>query len=184
MKRLNICLLLGPLLFGGVTSSAAQSPAVERVQSTGLWQLRPQVDRISGEQKTLANLMTPKARQQSHKRSITAGLSIFCSSGKPKVAILFVGLVSSRATVDFAYRIDSNPGRQLVVHASSDRRGLELTDERHVAEFLRQLRPSSTLFVRVDSPRIGLSEAEFSTASAAAAIDAALGKCRPGQRKT
>jgi hypothetical protein len=184
MKRLNICLLVSLLLACGVTSAAAQLAAVERVQSTGLWRVEPHTDRISGEQKTLAKLMTFKATQQSRQRSMTAGLMISCAGGKPYVAILFVGLVSSRATADMSYRFDSNPGRNLKATASSDRRGIHFTNEQHVAEFLRQLGPSSTLVVRVDSPRIGLSEAEFNTAGAAAAIDAALGKCRLGQRKT
>jgi hypothetical protein len=115
---------------------------------------------------------------------MTAGILISCAAGKPYVAILFMGLVSSRATADLAYRIDSHPGKILRATADSDRRGVYLTNQQHVAEFLRQLGPSSRLFVRIDSPRIGLSEAEFNTAGAASAINAALAKCRPGQRKT
>jgi len=184
MKRLNVLLLLGLISAGGVTSAAAQSSAVELVQSSGLWQVQPHTDRISGEQKMLAKLMTFRARQDSHRRAATAGILLTCAAGKPYVAIIFIGLVSSRTTADFSYRIDSNPGRNLTANAYSERRGVALTNEQHVSEFLRQLGPSSTLFVRINSPRIGLSEAEFNTAGAAAAMDAALGKCRPGQRKT
>jgi hypothetical protein len=184
MKPRNVCLLLSLLLAGSVTNSAAQLSAVELVQSRGLWQLRQVTDRISGKQATSANLTTFNVRQQSRKTGNGARLSIFCDSGKPVVFIAFVGLVSSRQTASFAYRIDSNPGQTLTVDASSDRKSLILKDGQHVAEFLRQIGPSSTLFVRVNSPRVGISEAEFSTAGAATAIDAALSECRQRGRTT
>ena len=183
MKRLNVCLLLGLLLAGGVTSTRVQLPTIELVQSSGLWRVEPHTDRISGEQKIQAKLMTFKAAQDSRKRSIAAGILISCAAGKPYIAILFPGLVSSRVTADLAYRIDGNPGRNITATALLDRRGVYLANEQQVAEFLRQLGPSSTLFVRIASPRIGLSQAEFNTSGAAAAMNTALAKCRPGQRK-
>jgi len=184
MKRFNVFHLLGLLLAGGVTNAAAQLSTVERVQSSGLWQVRQITDQISGKPVTTAQLKTPKVQQQSRKRQQVAELAIFCASGKPVVLLLFTGPITTRQSVSFVYRIDNNSAQTLTAEASPGHRGLVIKNERPVAEFLRQIGPSSKLVARIVSPTVGISQAEFSTSGAASAIDAALSPCRPGQRKT
>jgi hypothetical protein len=185
MKRLNICLLVSLLLACGVTSAAAQLAAVELVQSSGLWQVRQITDQISGKPVTTAQLKTPKVQQQDRKRQQVAQLAIFCASGKPVVYFAFSAPITTRQSVSYSYRIDDNPAQSREGEASPGYRGVVVKNEQHVGEFLRQIGPSSKLVVRIVSPTtVGISEAEFSTAGAAAAIDAALSPCRPGQRKT
>jgi hypothetical protein len=184
MKRFNVWLLLGLLLAGGVTSAAAQSAALELVQSSGLWQVRQITDQISGKPVTTAQLKTLKVQQQSRKRQQVAQLAIFCASGKPVVLLLFTGPITTRQSVSFVYRIDNNAGQTREAEAAPGHNGMVVKNEHQVGEFLRQIGSSSKLVVRIVSPTVGISEAEFNTAGAAIAMDAALGKCRLGQRKT
>jgi hypothetical protein len=183
MKRLVALMVLGALPACNVTT-AAPPPTVEPVQSRGLWQVQLQTDKASGAQKMVAKLMSVTARQDSRRRSMIAGLLIACASGRPYFAILFDGPVSTRKTAEFGYRIDNNPGKNLMVDALSAGKSVAVTNEQQVAEFLRELGPSSGLYVWIHSRRLGLSTAEFSTAGAAAALDATLRECRPGQRKS
>ena len=184
MKRLNVCSLLGLLSAGAVTDAAAQMPTVERVQSSGLWQVRQITGQISGKPVTTALIKTAKVQQQSRRRQQVAELAIFCASGKPVVLLLFSGPITTRQSVSFIYRIDNNAAQTRETDAAPGHRGLVVKNEQNVGEFLRQIGPSSKLVVRIVSPTVGISQAEFSTAGAASAIDIALSPCRPGQRKT
>lgn len=179
MKRLNVCLLLGLLLAGGGANPATSSPAVEFMQSSGLWQVRQITDQISGKPVTTAMLRTIKVQQQSRQRRQVAQLAIFCASGKPVVLLMFSAPITTRQSVSFVYRIDNNSAQTLTVEAAPGLRGVVVKDERQVTDFLRQIAPSSRLVARITSPTVGISEAEFSAAGASTAIDAALSPCRP-----
>jgi hypothetical protein len=182
MERLPAVVVLGLLVGGCVAASALQSPALAPARSLGYWRLEPHVDRITGEHKVFAKLITFQARQVSRRRSTAAQLLLSCHQGKPFAAFAFAGIVSSRKTATLSYRIDKNPGRTVTVDAIADRRTVAITNEEDVSEFLEQLGPSSVLYVRVHSPRTGTSEAEFSPAGAPAAIEEVRDSC--GMRLT
>ncbi len=150
----------------------------EPVRMTGNWQIDEQTDRILGERKRVAKLLSFRAHQDGRRRAAAAaGLMISCASGAPFVAMLFAGNVSTRKNAVLSYRIDDNPGKTMTVDSLADRKGIAVTDPGQVDDFLRQLGPSSVLLVRIHSPRVGISEAEFSTAGADEAIDSAAGNC-------
>lgn len=184
MQKLLVCLVLGCVVTGCVvTDRQTHTRYVATAPSRpGLWRLQDVTDGISGTQTTIATLRANSAIQQSRKKSFTAVLWLLCEKSKPTVHISFEGLVSTRANADLAYRVDSNPGQTISAEMSSNHKKLIVTNEQHVAEFLRQLSHASTLFIRANSPRLGISQAEFSTYGAAEAIEAALRDCWPSTR--
>lgn len=184
MRKLLLCLLVGCAVSGCVvTDDRMGARYVATAPSRpGLWRLQDITDGIARTETTVATIRAHSAIQQSRRKSFTAVLSLFCEKGLPTVHVSFQGVVSSRETAEFAYRADSNPGQTLSAEASSNRKTLILTNERHIDEFLRQRGSANTLFVRSNAPRLGISQAEFSTYGAAEAIEAALRDCLPSTR--
>ena len=176
MHRLMLLPLMGALAACTV-ASGIEGSSTQSVRSTGLWQIRDVPVRLTNSQVTAAILRTYDVKQHSRNKLNAAQLYLACHGDAPAIMIAFVGTVSTRGKTDLAYTVDRGSPQSIKVEASDDRESLVISDKDTATGFIRQIEHSSTLYIVTSSPWAGISEAEFTTTGADAAIAAALGNC-------
>ncbi len=157
-----------------------RDPAVTSAGSvrSGAWWLATQTDRVTGETQPRATV-TGLASNSYVDNPQPASLQMSCFDGKPLVRIGFEFKVGSDPNSVLGYRFDDKPGRDNVegVRFLAMDRTVVIEEPAAVAQFVRDMRGSSTVYIRIRSITNGMSTVEFKIDGTEAAIDAAFRQC-------
>jgi hypothetical protein len=150
------------------------------------WQIKSDVDPISGRATPTASLWTEEVMFANPRHEAPAVLQLMCLDGRPVARLAFHLRVGAERNSTFAYRFDQRPGHESTATFQSDNKTVVIDDRAEMKRFMDELATSNILFVRARSPVRGDTTAEFRVSGAPAAIQAVMTACKPApsdQRK-
>lgn len=168
--------LMGGLLGGCVTRDPAVS--VSNTTPSGNWRIERTIDRITGAPLPSAQLLTRTSSNSALPNPKPAGLQLTCFEGQPLVRFAFEFKIGTNANTVLGYRFDDKPGRDDVnARILHGYQVMVIEDRAAVADFIRDMAGSRTLYVRIRSLNAGRTTAEFDLAGSAAAVEAGFAAC-------
>src|SRR5437667_281123 len=147
-----------------LAACGARDPIVSpsALTPSGNWRVETQVDRITGVAIASAYLTTRKSSHTGVAFPQPALLNLTCFKDQPIARFMFQFKVGSTRNAMLGYRFDEKPGRDSVkVRFVEDYMTVVIEDKTEVAQFLKELGTSSSLYVLIRSLNAGRTSAEF-----------------------
>jgi hypothetical protein len=165
-----------PVLVGACT---ARDPLVSSSAATpsGAWRIERQIDRVTGAPLASAFVTSAGASNSAVDFPKPATMQISCFKDQPLIRFAFEFKVGSNKNSELGYRFDDKPGHEPTARFLQNDMIVVIEDKSAVAEFLKDLASSNSLYIRIRSLNAGRSSAEFRLDGAPAAIEQALGAC-------
>jgi hypothetical protein len=141
------------------------------------WRTEQHLDRTTGAPVSNSVILTRKVSTGSMLIAPPARMQLICFKEQPAVVFAFNFKIGSTRNAEVAYRFDNNPGHQPRGRIVERYQALILQDPNDVAQFVKELAGSETLYLRIrpiTSPR---TSAEFLVAGAGPMIEAAYRTC-------
>ncbi len=170
------CVLALPL-----AGCLARDPIVSSTNAApvGNWRIERQTDRITGQPLSSAFLTTRDSSNSAVAFPKPASLQLGCFKAAPLVRLSFEFKIGSNQNSVFGYRFDEKPGHEIKARFLQDFKTVVIEDRAEVAQFLREMETSASLYVRIRSLNMGRTAAEFRLNGAADAVKEALAACPP-----
>ena len=180
---------LMPVLLLGACVTRDPAVSVSNATTSGNWKIERQIDRITGTPLPSAQLMTANSSNSAVTNARPAGLQLTCFEQKPLVRISFEFKIGTDNNTILGYRFDDKPGHDNVAsRILGGHQVIVIEDRASVADFIRDMSGSRTLYVRIRSLNAGRSTAEFKLDGSDAAVKAAFADCplsgEPAKRRT
>lgn len=163
-----------------LSACVTRDPAVSVSNPTisGNWKIERQVDRITGVPLPSAQLMTSVSSNSGAPSQRPAGLQLTCFEKQPLVRFSFEFKVGSDANTVLGYRFDEKSGHDNVASRILPGHQVVVIEDRvAVADFIRDMSGSRTLYIRIRSLNAARTTAEFKLEGSEAAIQAAFTGC-------
>ena len=166
-----------PYVTNGGTDFAGAHFSGSNWRQAGNWKIETEIDRITGAPSSSAYVKTRQSSNGSIYFPQPAVLQIGCLDKDAVVRIAFDFKIGTTRQSLVGYRFDEKPGHETDARITPDHQTVVLEDRNQVAQFVRELRTSKSLYVRIRSLNAARTSAEFAVEGAPEAIDSALARC-------
>jgi hypothetical protein len=176
----QVCVLrLVPAAAALLLGACALDPYVSsrNTVSSGSWQIEHQTDRVTGGSISSAIVVTRTTSNAADVWPKPAMLQLSCFLGKPTASLKFQFKIGTNLNSVLGYRFDDKPGHEIGARFIPSSSTVVIEEPAEVAEFVKELATSSSLYVRLRSFNAGRASAEFKVDGAPAAIQSAFAQC-------
>jgi len=158
--------------------ACARDPYVSQsaIVKSGSWRIETQTDRVTGLPVSSA-IVTAMASNTNVMFPQPASLQLLCFIGKPIATFRFDFKIGNDRSSFLGYRFDDKPGHEIGGQFVASAMSVAIEEPAEVAQFVKDLSTSRTLYVRIRSLSAGRTAAEFKVDGAPDAIASAYAKC-------